>query len=201
VNIFFDLDGTLIDSKQRLYNLFQYLVPLSKLTFKDYWELKRNKISHQKILEERFLYTSKVIREFEIKWLNNIEKEEWLELDKPFEGMTAFLENLNKSHRLYLITARQSESMLLGQLKSFGWDSLFSKILVTGLKFDKYDLIHAVGISDGDWLVGDTGVDILTGKRLGLKTAAVLSGFLNKEKLMIYQPDVIVNYATDLNFR
>ena len=47
MNIFFDLDGTLIDSKLRLYSLFQKLVPESILTYDEYWKYKMNKISHQ----------------------------------------------------------------------------------------------------------------------------------------------------------
>ena len=45
MKIFFDLDGTLIDSKLRMYNLFQELVPQSNLTFVEYWEYKKNKFS------------------------------------------------------------------------------------------------------------------------------------------------------------
>ena len=59
MNIFFDLDGTLIDSRLRLYKLFQDLVSSSNLTFSDYWNLKRNKISHKKILTTKFAYSEK----------------------------------------------------------------------------------------------------------------------------------------------
>ena len=57
VNIFFDLDGTLLDSRKRLYKLFQDLVLESNLTIDEYWELKRNKINHKTILIEKFGYT------------------------------------------------------------------------------------------------------------------------------------------------
>ena len=36
MNIFFDLDGTLLDSKERLYYLFQHLVPECKFSFEEY---------------------------------------------------------------------------------------------------------------------------------------------------------------------
>lgn len=200
LNIYFDLDGTLIDSRRRLYLLFNQLVPESDLSFDAYWDLKRNKINHHQILTSRFSYNSESLNVFETQWMENIEKAEWLAHDKPFEGVTSFLQRLKEKCFLYLITARQSENMALTQIKFFGWESLFAKVLVTGLKREKYDLISENVLGKEDWLVGDTGKDILTGKKLGIKTAAVLSGFLNQQKLLEYHPDIIVNYVTDLIF-
>ena len=60
------------------------------------------------------------------------------------------------------------------------------------------DLINnAIAINSSDWFVGDTGKDIETGKSLGMQTAAVLYGFLNKEKLIEYKPDLIINTVID----
>jgi phosphoglycolate phosphatase len=73
---------------------------------------------------------------------------------------------------------------------------------VTQQRKEKFDLINdEVLISKQDWFVGDTGKDIQTGKKLGIKTAAVLSGFLNKEKLMEYEPDVIERDVLKLKFQ
>jgi len=48
--VFFDLDGTLPDSRERLYRLFCELVPESRLSFDKYWALKRRKQDHKTIL-------------------------------------------------------------------------------------------------------------------------------------------------------
>jgi len=199
VNIFFDLDGTLIDSRTRLYQLFQFLVPNSQLQFEEYWELKRNKINHKEILTTKFNYSEEDFRKFEQKWMAEIELKRWLDLDKPFEGITEFLIDLSDRNALFLVTARQSEKMVLQQIKKFGWGSIFIKVLVSEQKQEKYDLIKTtVKVNPDDWFVGDTGKDIQTGKLLGIKTAAVLSGFLNNKSLLQYEPDVIAN--TVLNF-
>jgi len=199
VNIFFDLDGTLIDSRTRLYQLFQFLVPNSQLQFEEYWELKRNKINHKEILTTKFNYSVEDFRKFEQKWMAEIELKRWLDLDKPFEGITEFLIDLSDRNALFLVTARQSEKMVLQQIKKFGWGSIFIKVLVSEQKQEKYDLIKTtVKVNPDDWFVGDTGKDIQTGKLLGIKTAAVLSGFLNNKSLLQYEPDVIAN--TVLNF-
>ncbi|AEW02981.1 hypothetical protein A4D02_03030 [Niastella koreensis] len=200
-NIFFDLDGTLLDSRERLYRLFQNLVPASKLTFDDYWALKRNKISHKEILINQFAYTAEDFTRFEQIWLNNIESAEWLSFDKPFEGVTAYLQELSKTNSLYIVTARQLEDQALQQVDKFNWNRFFEKVFVTNGLQDKFELIaNSIKTSSTDWLVGDTGKDIQTGKRLGVKTAAVFSGFLSKEVLMEYKPDVIASSVLELNF-
>ena len=201
MNIFFDLDGTLIDSRTRLYRLFQYLVPTSNLSFDEYWLLKRNKINHFEILTKKFGYTEQAFKVFEQKWLNEIEQPQWLHFDEPFNGVTALLANLSSTHKLYLVTARQFESEVLKQIANFGWEHFFSKIFVTAQIKEKHELISDnIVVSPHDWFVGDTGMDVQTGKKLGIKTVAVLSGFLNKENLLSYKPDFIINDVTCLTF-
>lgn len=201
MNVFFDLDGTLLDSRERLYQLFQHLVPDSKLSFYEYWELKRNKIGHKEILKTHFSYSDEAFSSFEKIWMENIELPEWLALDKPFDGITNYLRELKIKHSLYIVTARQFEDVAIQQINQNGWKGIFEKILVTCKKMEKYDLIKsAVEVSNEDWFVGDTGKDIQIGKQLGINTAAVLSGFLNRDRLVEYNPDLIVYNANELKF-
>ena len=200
INIFFDLDGTLIDSKLRLYKLFQFLINESKLSFNEYWELKKNKIGHEKILTDLFNYDTDRINNFKRKWLLLIENEELLSYDTPFEGVTPFLNNLNtrSDKNLFIVTARQFKQKTFTQIESFGWDNIFRQILVTCAKHEKHSLINcSIKISNSDWFIGDTGKDIQTGKVLGINTCAVLSGFLSEEKLLEYQPDLIINNVVE----
>ncbi|GHT73790.1 pyrophosphatase PpaX [Bacteroidia bacterium] len=189
--ILFDLDGTLIDARKRLYDLFQYLVPLSRLTFEEYWDLKRNKINHHTILTTQFGYSEFDYTAFEKNWLNLIETEEYLKKDMIFDGVIETLEKLK--YKIYLLTARQSVPMLHWQLKKLKLFDFFDDILVTEHKISKVDLLKKIKLSSDDFFVGDTGLDILAGKEIGLKTIAVAYGFVAKEKLEEYQPDFIVN--------
>jgi len=198
MKIFFDLDGTLIDSRERLYRLFQHLVPASDLSFDDYWNDKRNKNDHGKILKSKFSFSIEDIDRFQKSWMEEIELPKWLAYDKPFDGVTEFLADLKKQYDLYLVTARQFEKRTLMQLADYGWSDLFKQVFVTAQKSEKIDLIKNAVVTDGDdWFVGDTGKDIEVGKGLNIQTAAVLSGFLNKEKLMEYNPDIIINNVLD----
>lgn len=201
MNIFFDLDGTLIDAKLRLYLLFQTLVPASGLTFQAYWDLKKSKVDHRSILKNYFAYSEEQFIQFEKIWLDKIEEPEWLALDKPFEGATEFLNTLKQNHLLYVITARQKSQAVILQLTYFGWENIFQDVLVSGPGSDKSQVISStVKTTKNDWMVGDTGKDIETGKKLGIHTAAVLSGFLSREILISYRPDIVINSILDLKF-
>lgn len=199
MNIFFDLDGTLIDSRPRLYQLFQYLVKDSKLSFDAYWELKRNKVNHYQILTSTFNYTEAQYSEFVTAWMVEIELKKWLDIDTTFEGVEKLLAALSERYSLYVVTARQSVTNTIQQLDQFGWNKYISSTLITEQKYSKTHLIkNSFYVSKEDWFIGDTGKDIEAGKELGVKTAAVLSGFMNKQCLKQYSPDVIIDYVTEI---
>jgi phosphoglycolate phosphatase len=100
---------------------------------------------------------------------------------------------------LNVVTARQFERSTLSQIGSFGWLELFDRIIVTNQLEQKHERIRSnLKIGKTDWFVGDTGADIESGKKLGIRTAAVLSGFMSRESLQSYNPDLIVNSVVDL---
>jgi len=199
--IFFDLDGTLLDSKERMYKLFSYLVPENTLNFDDYWKIKREQKEHHYILKEYYNYSEEAIAGFEQIWLSEIEQPQWLQYDKPFNWVADFLSYLHPNYRLYVVTARQSEKALKKQLSQYEWIKFLTDILVTKQQIEKYDLINSISMNrEKSWMVGDTGKDIQAGQKVGIKTAGVLSGFRNSESLQKYNPDIIVEYANELRF-
>jgi phosphoglycolate phosphatase len=201
MKIFFDLDGTILDSKPRLYNLFQYLVPESNFSFEMYWELKQDKVTHREILTKYFGYSEVEVSLFTREWMLLIESPKWLSYDKPFPGVKDLLESLRRRYDLFIVTARQFELITRDQIRDAGLAGLFSDILVTQQKTEKECLIKAnFELTKSDWIIGDTGKDIEVGKKLGISTCAVLSGFLSKKQLETYSPDIIVTDITHLKF-
>ena len=193
-NIFFDLDGTLIDSKKRQYQLFSELAPESVFSFNDYWTIKRKRISQRELLLRYFNYSENKIEEFKNSWMKKIEDVERLKLDTPFPGVENLLNILSTSKSLYIVTARQSYDFVEVQLKEYGWLGYFDKILVTKQKESKASLVlRNTSVYPDNLFVGDTGEDILAGKKLGIKTVAVSSGVLNKQVLKTYSPDYLVS--------
>jgi len=195
MNIVLDLDGTLIDSKLRLYRLFQYLAPDSSLSYEQYWALKQNRVSNETILSSRLGYSKDEIAGFIAQWMALIESPPYLSLDSSFVGIETALGGLQQVADLYVCTARQLRQPVLDQLASLNLLQFFKQLLVTEQKYTKESLIAAnvVNLSSEDWMVGDTGKDIQVGKLLNIKTCAVLSGFLSKESLRRYCPDLIID--------
>ena len=194
MNIVFDLDGTLIDSKLRLYNLFQHLVPVSELMYEEYWGFKKKKVSNQMILEAQFGYAHEKINSFVENWMVLIESEKYLTLDKKVSGVDEKLEQLNNIATLYICTDRQDKVATIKQLNQMSLLKYFKQVLVTQKKVSKELLLKGVlpKSDPNDWIIGDTGSDIQVGRNLGISTCAVCNGFLNRDVLLDYNPDLLV---------
>jgi len=199
LNIIFDLDGTLINSKFRLYKLFRELTPDLQISFDDYWILKQKKITNEMILEKKFGYGKKDISNFVNTWMKLIEAPEYLCLDIIFTGMKKKLSKLSNQAKLFICTARQYREPTIEQLKHLEILQYFNKILITEQKSSKDYLIKQFvpGYDQNDWIVGDTGKDIEVGKILNLRTCAVTSGFHSRYTLLKYNPDLILDTVLD----
>lgn len=198
MRIVFDLDGTLICSKRRLYELFCFLVGHEHLTFSRYWDLKFSGQTNKEILRNSFGFSDPQVDAFVKKWMFLIEDDQYLALDTVIEGVPRLLSALSKKHDLYLCTARQSANKAHEQLDSLALKDHFKEILVTEQRSTKEELLKTCGVRFGfaDWMIGDTGHDILTGKALGMKTCAVLSGFMSEASLVSYKPDSILPFVS-----
>lgn len=201
MKIIFDLDGTLICSKRRLYELFCDLLESRELSYIEYWNLKFLGNSNQDILKNTFKYSSEQVDLFINHWMINIETNKYLEMDTLITGADDFLRNISQSNDLYICTARQSVAQVQEQMEKIGIIDFFEKIFVTEQIQSKKQLLIESGLvlSANDCFVGDTGHDIMTGKELGLTTYAVLSGFMSRAKLEFYSPDFIVDDLTFLD--
>lgn len=197
MNVVFDLDGTLIDSRPRMHALFADLVPESDLDFDAYWALKQAKVSHEHILRTRLGYDGDRLAEFVDAWMARIESPALLALDGNFPGMHAALDRLAGQARLHVCTARQHRQPVLDQLDRLRLLPYFTTVMVTEQSGDKDTLIarHVPDLSAQDWMLGDTGKDVQVGKALGMRTCAVLSGFLSRASLAPYGPDLILENA------
>lgn len=202
MNIIFDLDGTLIDASERMYRLFQKLVPQSALTKNEYWGKKRNKINHQQLLEKEFPEID--FNEFNREWLSEIEKNYFLKMDCCYKDTIFTLHELRKNNNLYLLTSRQSKKNLFKELEHLKLIEFFDKIFVTEALKSKLDLLQAEmninpgKIRSGDWFISDMGKDIQMGKNLNFFTIAISHGFMSKEKLLEYNPDRCVDELSEL---
>lgn len=191
--IFFDLDGTLLDSSDRLYNLFCDLIPECNFSKEEYWDFKRNKINHKMIIEKYFLNYD--FDKFNSQWLNLIETEKYLNFDKLYEFTTDLIKGLDN---IYLLTARQSKENLFNELERLKIKDYFKEIYVTENKVTKYDIMKSLNLDENDIYISDTGRDIIWAKETGMKSIGVGWGFMSAEKLKDYKPDVLCYHHTEL---
>lgn len=201
MKIIFDLDGTLICAKKRLHELFLYLLKDEYIDYDSYWNLKFSGNNNADILRNHFDYSEAKIDMFLISWMNKIESDYYLDMDVVIAGAKKTLEKYREDNELYICTARQSVSQAHKQLMNLGLLDFFKEVFVTEHKVDKEEIIKRSGIvlSNDDWIVGDTGHDIITGKKIGVNTCAVLSGFMSEQSLGDYSPDLIIENVSCLD--
>lgn len=201
MKIIFDLDGTLTCPRKRIYALFSSLVKSENVSYEDYWNLKFSGKNNRQILKGNFNYSDSEIDFFIERWMNKIESDFYLSMDTLFEGVENFLRKASQTHDLYICTARQSKVQAIKQLQQLGVIAFFKDIYVTEQKKEKQELILDVlgTMQATDWFIGDTGHDVLAGKRLGIRTCAVLTGVMSEVALNQYAPDIIIDNVTLFN--
>lgn len=197
MKVFLDLDGTLIDSRRRVYQVFVDLIgddALSgRINFEEYWAFKRAGRSNAWLLQHRFGFDATGVASFIARWMGVIEAPGYLSIDTPFAWTSAVVEALGRRHELFVLTARQFEAAVCEQLKRFGLLDRFAAVLVTGQTCSKAELVRAraIGVSPEDVIVGDTGADIEAARVLGVRAVGVLSGFRDRATLATYRPDAL----------
>lgn len=203
-SLYFDLDGTILDVSQRLFFLHSDIVKLlggNPLPKEVYWKKKRDGISEELIGKE--CGVKEIARYIRLR-KGRIELPRYLSYDGLIPGSRNVIQEMRKSNRTTLITARRSREHLYKQLQDLEIELLFDKILVAGEAQELWKVKAEIILSDTHFkrscsaIVGDTEADVLAGKLLSMTTIAVLSGIRSKSKLILSQPDYIIKDITQL---
>jgi phosphoglycolate phosphatase-like HAD superfamily hydrolase len=208
--VFFDLDGPILDVSDKYYRLYLTIIeefggqPLTKA---EYWELKRQRISEFVILRLSGLTGDET--DFTSLRRSRIEQKEYLTYDRVWPEAEEALRKLHFAELpLVLVTLRHNAEALAWQLDQLRIDQFFSRILSTpavegakdqaGTKTGMIMNILGMGPLEG-WFVGDTETDILAGRELGVRTAAVTFGIRTIDKLLSFSPDRIISVPGELD--
>jgi phosphoglycolate phosphatase len=195
MNIFFDLDGTLVDNRMRMYRLFCDLTQQNEISFDQYWMLKRFMINQYDILTVLLDYTDEQAKAFHTTWLSTVESPDYLQLDELFDQTESVLETcLQNGYELHLITARQSEKATIRQLMNLNIHHYFTSCIIASPPRSKVKALLEAGLSFGehDWLIGDTMEDMTAASALHIRSAAVLSGSTGMTVLQEANPDIML---------
>jgi phosphoglycolate phosphatase len=204
--IFFDLDGTLIDTSERHYRVYKDILDFygisNLLSKEEFWNQKRRGRKTSKLLPE--ISSKEFIKKFMDEWLKRIEDQNYLRYDSLLGGSLGILSILKDKDDLILVTLRNNKENLLWELNNFGLTSYFKEILVdlpVGLK-NKVplikDYIERCSKENNLIIVGDTEADISTGKDLGILTIAVTYGIRSKEFLRKLKPNFCLANLSEL---
>ncbi|MDO5572629.1 MAG: HAD hydrolase-like protein [bacterium] len=181
-NVFIDLDGPILEGKERHYACYKDIVtemngvviPLEK-----YWNLKRQRKNHYILQELSQLGNSTDL--FMNCWLTRIEEKKYLQLDELKPHIKEALEKIRLfADRVVLVTMRQNKENLFWQLESLGLLPFFDEILVCE-GTDKYSKAETIKkyCREINLFVGDTEVDVFTADTLNIDFVGINNGLRN----------------------
>jgi len=204
MNVYFDLDGTLLDVSDRYYKVYSDLMrafgiqPFSKA---EYWRAKRSG------REEALLRRTRVPPDqYYNRRRHMLELTSYLRLDKKSDAVNRVLSKLKRdNHRVILVTLRRSKLNLDRQLQRLGLLERFNIVLQRRDEKVEPWRAKACLISENlkfgktcSVMVGDTETDILAAKHLGINSVAVASGLRTKTILLPFKPNYIIQRIVDL---
>lgn len=197
-NIFFDLDGPILDGKLRHYNCYKDIVTKMSgrvVDIEEYWTAKRNG-NNRAIIENESLLSGKY-EEFIAEWIERIETKEYLKFDvlKP-EIQATLIRFKAITKNLILITLRNNRDNLDWQLERYNIKKLFDKIIVCAQKEgnSKYEELENMNLGKS-LLIGDTEIDIEAANMTGIDFIGIANG-LRTEK--IFQKNVYYDEVKDI---
>lgn len=201
MNLFFDLDGTLLDVRLRLYRLFCDLAGSAPVSFEQYWQLKKKGLLQKDILQQVLHYNEQQITTFQNSWMQKVELQEYLRLDRLFSFTVPVLEACkSKNKNLYLVTARQNRINLEWQLQELKIHQFFTHIFQVKGTMPKHEPVAGalIPVQAQDLWIGDTAADIAAARQLGILSMAVRSGEQSEESLEAEHPDWMADNISQL---
>lgn len=199
-NIFLDLDGPLLDCKERHY--FCYRTILKNFGFQpigidEYWEKKRALLNRRDLL--RLSGANEIYEEFLASWLVLIESPYALALDKVQEGAIDCLRSWKaQGIELTLVTMRKNKPALEAQLASTGLGPFLDIVMVCDHadgaqgKADAVRHIYSESSFKRNALwIGDTEADWGAAKSLGCEVVLLANGLRNEAYLKALKGSVV----------
>lgn len=207
LNLYIDLDGTILDISEKYYRIYSDTIislGYDLLSKEKYWQLKKEKRQEEDIAKMSGINETAIFKYYNKEWQSKIESLKYLEYDKLIPNAVKTLKNLKKFNRIVLVTLRKSQINLYKELERLNIVSLFDGILIGKGAGEQWEIKAKLVESDNTFekkksvIIGDTEVDIRAGKKLGIKTIAVLSGIRRKSMLLVERPDYIINNINKL---
>jgi phosphoglycolate phosphatase-like HAD superfamily hydrolase len=192
-NIVLDLDGTLLDSRQRhIFVLVDCVnnVNETKYAYKDFCDFVSYKSEGNTGL--MYLKNKGIVNEADINslWIKKIEYKKYLQLDVLYPDTLSAIDKLYYKYNLFLITARSNKRNTVWQLSKLNFAKYFCDIMIvknTGnVGLNKYNTIKSISV---DFVVGDTEVDQKLAEYAHCTFYPLNNGFRSKNYWEQYVPN------------
>ncbi len=203
---FFDLDGTLVDSLLDLANATEYALKKLNLPGHDLDQYKyfigngvKKLVLRALGKENEKLYPQ--AREL----FDNYYNEHCLDNTQPYEGMVDLLKKLHHEGHFILVNTNKPD-LLAKKISKKLFGSLVDQVIGQQEKLPIKPNPHAVHKLMNDYhatkkqciYIGDSDVDIITGKNAGIKTIGVTWGNRDQEELVEAGASFVVNNVKEL---
>jgi phosphoglycolate phosphatase-like HAD superfamily hydrolase len=202
--LLFDLDGPILDVLPRYHAVHVALVESHggrPLAADDYWALKRDQIPEAAILSRTGLSVEQVGQVVQERLLA-IERAEYVALDRPWPWSRTVLGDVGRSATLMLVTLRADIQLVQDQLGRLGLAPLFESVLAGpgAGPAPKVERVRKAGLPGNrrTVFIGDTEVDIQSGRELGARTVATRTGIRSAAKLATFGADTVIDDIREL---
>jgi phosphoglycolate phosphatase-like HAD superfamily hydrolase len=204
--IIVDLDGPILDVAERHFKVYCDIAAelgCALLPFETYWSQKRVPLGAKRILE--LTARPAPYEAFAKRWLQEIERDVYLDIDTLQPGALTTLERWNDSgHRVVLATMRQNAVALERQLLALGLESKFHAVVVCdrleGAIGKAESVARVVGeVTKASYWIGDTEVDVAAARRRGSIAWALSCGLRAAAFLAAQHPDHLSEYLANVD--
>lgn len=204
----FDLDGTLLDTLDDLANASN--VALREYGFEEHEVYKYKTFVGDGVykLVERMLPESHRDEETKVKVkaaFDSYYEEHNLDYTRPYEGILDVLKNLREEGIHTAVVSNKPHAFTQELVKRMFGETIelaYGQRESVPTKPDPYtveEVIRYFGIKKEECIyIGDTNVDIFTGKNAGVETVGVLWGFRSREELLSAGAEFVVERMDEL---
>lgn len=212
----FDLDGTLVDSLDDLATSMNYSLELHGFPVHDRESYKQYVGDGVKMLTQRSLpaSASALAEALVLKEFNAYYDAHYLDQTKPYEGIPDVLSALGANGVKCCVLTNKPDNFARQLVDKLFGETLFSMVTGQSDRFPKkpdpkalFFMLEQLGVNPDECLyIGDSNVDMRTGKNAGIKTIGVLWGFRGQDELqsagadfMIDNPGQIIDIMRNIN--
>ncbi|BHH83023.1 HAD family hydrolase [Desulforhopalus sp. 52FAK] len=207
-SIIFDLDGTLLDTIGGLTDTTNFVMKEFNFPQHSIETCKQFIGNGMRILIERAApaNTSSECIDDCCRAFKEYYSRTWKDKCCPYDGINAMLAGLQKWAIPLAVLSNKPHQFTQLFVEEFFPEDMFAMVYGQRDGFDKkpepgvaLEIAKNFGMNTDTMLfVGDSGVDIQTGKNAGMKTAGVSWGFRPRQELIENKPDLLLNHPLEL---